>query len=243
MNYELVEKVVLSTIYKIGSLVAYWEMEKLMLVNQAVEMSSAHSKAQDSASSKCRVCVCTLAEEEGDDLVNGVCLSCKERPEARRLGIAALASPVHSITPYSLPSAKTKLLPAAAKPGFLGNRFSSAREFTVAEKALIRKMHGYVPAPQLLALLNERLVCDLGEDAMPYTMEQLHDQIGEGTEAPAGTNDWANLRKLLAKASRSGVLASITEQTINDFAVVFSLNARQVLHLKDVVLSAKKDRK
>lgn len=40
MNYELVEKVVLSTIYKIGSLVAYWEMEKLMLVNQ--EIGRAH---------------------------------------------------------------------------------------------------------------------------------------------------------------------------------------------------------
>jgi len=204
----------------------------------------AHSTAQELPSTKCRICACKLAEEEGDDIVNGVCQSCQGRPEARRLGIAGYAVPMHPSAPYSLPSTPiARTAPVSSTPADQNNRFESARDFTAAEKALIRKTHGYVPAQQLLALLNERLACDLGEDAMPYTMEQLHEQIGEGPEVPTGANDWAHLRKLIAKAARSGVLASITEQTINDFAVVFSLNARQVLHLKDVVMSAKKDRK
>jgi hypothetical protein len=94
-----------------------------------------------------------------------------------------------------------------------------------------------MPAEQLLRLLNERLVCDLGADAKPYTMEQLYAEIGDAAGAvPVGGHDWASLRKLLAKARRAGVLSPITEQVINDFAVVFSLNTRQVLRLKDIIL-------
>lgn len=118
----------------------------------------------------------------------------------------------------------------------------SARPFTVAEKGLIRKVHGFMPAQQLLDILNERLVCDLGEDAVLYSMEHLHTEIGDATGGiPVAGHDWPSLRKLIAKAERDGVLDAINEQVINDFAVVFSLNQKQVLVLKDIILQAKED--
>jgi hypothetical protein len=115
-----------------------------------------------------------------------------------------------------------------------------AREFTTAEKSLIRKVHGWMPPEQLLALLNERLVSDVGPNTALYKMEQLYQTIGDGV-IPAAGGDWASLRKIISKAKRSGVLDLITEQNINDFAVVYSLNAKQVLVLKDIVLQAKGD--
>lgn len=118
----------------------------------------------------------------------------------------------------------------------------SARQFTVAEKGLIKKVHGFMPAQQLLDILNERLVCDIGPDAVLYSMEQLHAEIGDTTAAaPTGGYDWPSLRKLIAKAERDGVIDAINEQVINDFAVVFSLNQKQVLTLKDIILQAKED--
>lgn len=172
---------------------------------------------------KCRLCGCRLDAEEDDDLTHEICSSCQSRPEARHLGISLSPSPLRVVS--NAPRAK------------------SAREFTAAEKGLIRKVHGYMPAQQLLSILNERLVCDLGPDAMPYTMEQLYAEIGDaaGAVVPAGGHDWASLRKLLAKARRAGVLDAITEQVINDFAVVFSLNQKQVLTLKDIILQAKEE--
>lgn len=119
---------------------------------------------------------------------------------------------------------------------------TAARSFTAAEKGLIRKVHGFMPPQQLLDILNERLVCDLGSTAVPYTMEQLFTEIGSsGAGTSATGHDWPSLRKLLAKAERDGVLATINEQVINDFAVVFSLNQKQVLVLKDIVLQAKEE--
>ena len=118
----------------------------------------------------------------------------------------------------------------------------SARAFTVAEKGLIWKVHGFMPAQQLLDILNERLVLDLGPDAVPYPMEQLYAEIGDTTGAtPVGGHDWPSLRKLIAKAERAGVLDDIDEYVINDFAVVFSLNQKQVLILKDIILHAKEE--
>jgi len=168
---------------------------------------------------KCRLCRCRLGTSEADDMAMGVCGSCKGRPEARRL---LTSSPVQGVN--------------------TGVRQISAREFTPAEKALIRKVHGYMPAEQLLGILNERMASDLGVDAIPYTMEQLYAEIGvESGTVPSGGHDWASLRKLLAKAERSGVLASVSEQVIDDFSVVYSLNMRQVLSLKDIVLRAKEE--
>lgn len=168
---------------------------------------------------KCRVCGCHLSEDEDDDFDNEICGSCKSRPEGRRLGIA---QPQLNQKQNSLKKSKT------------------ARDFTSAEKALIKKVHGYMPAQQLLNILNERLVCDLGPDAIPYNMDQLYAEIGDSSSAtPTGGHDWASLRKLLAKADRAGVLEQIDEQIINDFAVIYSLNHKQVMVLKDIVLQAK----
>jgi len=169
------------------------------------------------------MCVCRLNPAEDDDMTLELCGSCKSRPEARRLGLRLLQSDPCAVG-----------APVRSRP---------AREFTEAERALIRKVHGYLPAQQLLVVLNERLACDLGPDAMPYTMDQLHAEIGDlAGAAPAGGHGWASLRKLLAQARRNGVLAAISEQVINDFAVVFSLNPKQVLSLKDIVLQASEGR-
>ena len=112
-----------------------------------------------------------------------------------------------------------------------------ARAFTEADKSLIRKVHGFLPQGQLLGILNDRLRSDLGPDAQPYTMEQLHAEIAAPPGAkPGGDHGWAGLRKLLAQAKRAGTLDRITDQVINDFAVVFSLSPKQLMRLKDILL-------
>lgn len=112
------------------------------------------------------------------------------------------------------------------------------RDFTPADKALIRRVHGYMPPLQLLGILNGRLAGDVGAGAVLYTMDQLKAEIAS-TTAPGAVdgNDWGALRKLLAKARREGILALINEQVINDFAVVYSLNQKQVMTLKDILLN------
>lgn len=110
------------------------------------------------------------------------------------------------------------------------------RPFTPADKSLIKKLHGYMPAQQLLELLNERLAADMGEDETPHTMDQLFAEIGEVDATPADGNDWSSLRKLIAKARRDRVMDLVNRQVIDDFAVVFSLTPAQVLRLQDVLL-------
>jgi len=118
----------------------------------------------------------------------------------------------------------------------------SAGAFTEAEKSLIRKVHGYLPALQLLGILNDRLRADLGPDAQPYTAEQLHNEIAAIPGAkPGGDHGWAGLRKLLAQAKRVGTLDQITDQVINDFAVVFSLSPKHLMRLKDILLQPAED--
>lgn len=170
---------------------------------------------------KCRLCGCQLDAGEGDDITNEICGACEDRPEAKRLLRVS-----------------QKKSPARA-----GADRVAARDITPAEKALIRKLHGFMPAQQLLGILNERLFCDLGPDAAPYTIDQLYAEIGEGavTVPAGGTHDWAGMRKLLNQAKKAGVLAAINEQVINDFAVVYSLNAKQVLGLKDILLHDSED--
>jgi hypothetical protein len=160
---------------------------------------------------KCRICGCRLDAAEGDDPERGVCASCGRRPEARRLGQPASAG--------------------------VGNGAAPAREFTPAELSLIQRVHAVMPLPQLLAILNERLVADLGPDAAPYTLEQLQANVsGWSVPGALGPNDWAATRKFLASARRQGILDRIDESVINAFAVVFQLAPKQVLLLKDVVL-------
>ena len=118
------------------------------------------------------------------------------------------------------------------------NPAQKSNGFTAADKALIRKVHGYMAPLQLLGILNERLICDQGGSAALYTIDQLKAEIASVTTAvPSSGNDWGTLRKLLAKARREGVLDQINEQVINDFAVVYSLNQKQVMTLKDILLN------
>lgn len=181
--------------------------------------ASGGSEPARHAARRCRLCGCILGAEDDDDLALELCVSCKARPEARRLGLPMA------------PSTSTR--PSSLRP---------AREFTEAERALIRKVHGFMPMQHLLALLNERLACDLGPDATPYTMDQLHAAIGSAA-APAatGTQGWATQRKLIAQARRAGVLDAVSEQLIDDFAVVFSLNPKQVLGLRDALLPVREE--
>lgn len=72
---------------------------------------------------KCRLCTCRLDASEDDDMTHEICSSCKSRPEARRLGIHLPPSPLRVVNNAPHPK--------------------SAREFTAAEKGLIRKVHGY----------------------------------------------------------------------------------------------------
>ncbi len=132
-------------------------------------------------------------------------------------------TPASSRASQSLGAAKN-----AAKP----------QDFSAADKALIRKVHGYMSVMQLLGILNERLVADQGAKATLFTVDQLKAEIaGVSTAVPNTGNDWGALRKLLAKARRDGVLEQINEQVINDFAVVYALNQKQVMTLKDVLLN------
>ncbi len=116
------------------------------------------------------------------------------------------------------------------------------RAFTESDRSLIRKIHGYMPHSQLLAILNDRLRSDLGPDIRPYTAEQLHAEIAALPSAkPGGDNGWAGLRKTLATAKRTGTLDQINEQVIADFAVVFSLSSKHLMRLKDLLLPQAED--
>lgn len=190
--------------------------------------------AQPALKVKCRVCTCNLDNGEEDNLELQLCSSCEDRPEARRLGLG--------IAPR--PARRPHLVHPAPQNGHAPTGRASARDFTPAERALIARVNRHMAAQQLLDLLNERLVCDLGPDAVRYTPQQLADEVAKTTPAlPGGGGDWASLRKLLAHARKSGLLARVNEQVINDFAVVFSLNPKQVIHLKDTLLDAQEPSK
>ena len=124
------------------------------------------------------------------------------------------------------------------RPGArIARQSPAARAFTEADRSLIRKIHGYMPRMQLLCILNDRLRSDLGPDAQPYRVEQLHAEIAALPVAkPGGDHGWAGLRKLLAQAKRAGTLDRIDEHVINDFAVVFSLSPKHLMRLKDILL-------
>lgn len=159
---------------------------------------------------RCRLCECTLDRIHGDSLATRLCRDCGRRPEARNLGPAS-----RSLPPPTTP-----------------------RAFGAADKALIRSVHGYMPAAQLLGVLNARLVAD-DEHAKPFTLEQLQTEVHAlAKEIPSGGNDWASLRKTLASARAAGLLATITEQAVQDFCVVFSLTPAQAVRLKDILAGA-----
>ena len=116
------------------------------------------------------------------------------------------------------------------------------RDFTAADKALVHRVYGYMPPLQLLGILNARLAGDVGAGAALYTMDQLKAEIAKvAIPNTGGGSDWGALRKLLAKARREGVLDLINNQVIDDFAVVYSLNQKQVMSLKDIFIAGESE--
>lgn len=177
----------------------------------------------------CRLCGSRLianrvAGKHKDDLQHGLCAECHDRPEARRfLGPAAIVPTVGR--------------PAAAAAAVV----KQPRGFNAAEKALIRNVHSFMPSAQLLDILNTRLVADVGAAAVPFTLEQLQAEVQQYAN-PAGADDWAGLRDILMRARRCGLLAEITVEIINDFAVVWQLSPAQHMHVRDVIRSAQEER-
>jgi hypothetical protein len=114
--------------------------------------------------------------------------------------------------------------------------------FTDADKSLIRRIHGFMPQKQLLGILNDRLLATYGTSTAPYTIEQLHAEIATlSTAKPSAGLGWAGLRKVLAQAKASGVLARVDEQVIRDFAIVFSLSPKQLMRLKEILVQPADD--
>jgi hypothetical protein len=182
----------------------------------------------------CRLCACLLTDTRDDQALR-LCWSCLDRPEARRLGANPKPRPVPvaparpaAPAPPLVACPPRPIRPPAAAAG-------PARNFTPADRALIKAMHGYLPALELLRLLNERLHADLGPDAGAYTLDQLHTEIGDVTAPEDAAQDWAGLRRALQRARLSGLLTQVTPQLLEDFAIVFQLAPAQLVHLKDVV--------
>jgi hypothetical protein len=180
-------------------------------------------------SRRCRLCTMSIKTEDGDDVANGLCSGCTTTPGANEL----LRSPARSsaaIEAMVSPSAPTAVPVHAQHIG--------ARAFNAADLSLIRRIGTNLAPPHLLAILNERLVADLGAQVPRYSLSQLQEAISRvhGVAAASTGHDWPSLRKLLARARRDGVLAAIDEQVINDFAVAFQLTTKQTLELKDIVL-------
>jgi len=167
----------------------------------------------------CALCRCRLTSPYNID--RGLCGSCQERPEAKTLPRDAIGR--------ALP--RPRAVVAAPVP----------RAFTVAETSLIRALSPHVPVGELLRILNDRRAADLGADAVDVEVDQLHAAIRQVT-APAEETDWAGQRKLLAHARASGLLASITDQTLTDFSVAFQLTPAQAMRLRDVITHAKEER-
>jgi hypothetical protein len=172
----------------------------------------------------CRLCEGRM-DDPRDDKANGICWSCKGRPEAARLQ-------------GRVPAAKgiAPLRPPASGPRAVKTRPA----FTAADKSMIKRLAPVLPVADLLRLLNERLEAN-DPDSLPYALEQLQAELPQAISIDAGA-DWAGLRKLLATARRSGVLAQITPQVLADFSVLFSLTPAQVLRLNDVLARAKDPR-
>ncbi len=173
---------------------------------------------------RCRVCSCALTKH--DDYEHGVCESCSDRPEGKRLLAAAKAPP----RPAAAVKAPAPPAPPAPAP--------APRAFTPSDKSLIKHTASFMPTLDLLRILNDRMRADLGPDAPEYTLEQLQSEIS-ATRQDAVATDWAGVRQVLQVARRCGVLEQITPQVIDDFATVFNLSSAQRMHLRDVIRSAK----
>lgn len=178
---------------------------------------------------KCRGCGVVLGLD--DDRVRGICAdTCAKRQDVRRRLIEADAR-----DRQQAPSPAKALVPATERSV---EHAKQKRPFTIAEKSLIRNMHHVLPPADLLRILNDRLVADVGPDVPLWTLEQLHTAIATQQQVEQA-NDWTNLRDILRTARSCGVLAQITPQVLDDFSVVYQLSPAQRMHLIDVIRSAK----
>jgi len=161
----------------------------------------------------------------------GVCEECSTRPETRRLD---------PLPPGASAPARCRLCGCLLGGNHTTGIAAQPRQFTQVDRALIRKMASILPAAQLLDLLNDRLVADLGPDSPRYTTAMLADELRQlpAPEPTASASDWGSMRKILATARREGVLAVITDQMVENFSVVFSLSPARSLRLRDLIQSA-----
>ena len=189
-------------------------------------MSAVHpldhrSHRSATGAARCRQCDARLDSSRGDFINRRICAECRKHPTYRE-----------SLAAMKLATGQIERPPQ----GLRGGQY--ARAFTVAERSLVRKVHGFMPAQQLLDLLNERLYADLGQHAIAYTMDQLQAELACQLAATP-TSDWAGTRKVLANARHSGLLDLITTEIMEDFAVVFQLTPQQSTRLKDILASAR----
>lgn len=168
---------------------------------------------------RCRFCTCALGLD--DDSRTGVCLDCATRPDVKRAIAKGASSQASSAAPA----------PATPPP-------AQKRPFSVAEKSLIKNMHHILPPADLLRILNDRLVADVGAGVPLWTLEQLHAETSTLQQAERAA-DWTGLREILRVARSCGVLEQITPQVIDDFAVCFQLSSAQVINVRDVIRGAK----
>ncbi len=167
---------------------------------------------------KCRVCEVLLGRDPTHNHKRGICELCLKRPEARKF-----------LDP------KPTTAPAAVST-------KAPRPFTPADRALMKTLHSHLPIAELLRILNDRLVADVGPAAPRYTLEQLHAELHNITQhASASADDWTSLRRLIGQARRDGVLERLTPQLLEDFCVVFQLTAAQRTHVLDTIQHAKEE--
>lgn len=174
-----------------------------------------HAAAQ---SPRCRLCECRLDATRGDFVTTHLCRECSTRPEAREF-------------PSVIRSGAAQRTPLTKVP---------VREFAAPDKALIRAVHAYMPINHLLDTINARLAAH-DPASPPFTLAHLESEIRALRAATTGagsSGDWVMLRRHIADARASGVLAQITPQLVQDFAVVFSLAPAQLVRLKDIVKDA-----
>jgi hypothetical protein len=201
--------------------------------------------------SLCRLCIHKLKREDGDDIERRLCASCKDDPVAKDL--------LPLVTPSDASFQAPTVAPIAAAPqtsrGPFANMVADVTggglpvtpptvSFTDADFALIRRIGAFMPVHKLLEILNERRACDLGTDKDPTassswwplsptcTGPRIRPLLGATGPACASCSH---------RPAAPGVLEQINNQVIDDFAVVFQLNAKQVVELKDIVLGAKED--
>lgn len=170
----------------------------------------------------CRLCGSRLFFGTGDDLKSGLCRDHKDDPRAKHMRV---------VPPNGRSAPATPTAAAAARP---------ARAFTVAEQALIKQLHGHLPAAELLRILNDRLQADVGDRLAPYTLEQLHTEV-QRYAVPSASGGWTELRRQIACARREGVLTACTTQVVEDFCVAFQLAPGQAMALKDVIRHAREE--